>query len=166
MEQKSYQYQGKEMSYQLIGTANKTLVFVHGFCEDSCLWQEMASHLATTYRIICPDLPGFGQSATLPNWKMEDAATMLSVILDKEGVAHCCLIGHSLGGYVALAFAEAYPQRLLGLCLFHSHPYEDSEAKKEARQKTIGLMQRWGAAALVEELIPKLFAPNFRKNNF
>jgi len=83
----------------------------------------------------------------------------------KEGIKKCVFIGHSMGGYVALAFAKLYPEKLDGFCLFHSQPNADTPDKKEARNKAINFVKKNGNGPYFKGLIPMLFAKGFVKNN-
>jgi len=154
----------KVISYTILGNG-PTLLLLHGFCEDSSMWDNFKIPFLNDYTVICPDLPGFGLSEAKDQTSMEIMASCINEILEKEGIDKCCFIGHSMGGYVAMAFAELYPEKLSGLCLFHSHPFEDTEDKKENRRKTIEFMKRWGSEPFVSELIPKLFLKDFAQKN-
>ena len=115
------------MHYQLAGKGT-TVVLIHGFCETSSLWKEMAAELANHYEVIVPDLPGFGKSELLKSeFQLSDVADHVHdwlVALQKEKVV---VIGHSLGGYVALELAKRHSEILQGLGLFHSTAFEDPE---------------------------------------
>lgn len=141
------------------------LVFIHGFCEDLSMWETFTKPLAITYQIITIDLPGFGHSHHLPDASIEDFADVVHTILKELNIPQCFIFGHSMGGYTALAFAEKYPNMLLGLSLFHSHPYADDEAKKTNRQRAINFIHRHGTVPFLGLMIPNLFAPDFTKNN-
>lgn len=158
-------YQDKKIAYQAEGKGTAVL-FLHGFCEDSSIWEEFrAGLLEGQYRMICIDLPGFGKSEAVAGTSIEQMAEAVHAVLLKLNVARFILIGHSMGGYVGLAFARLYPSMLLGLCLFHSHPYADPEEKKENRRKSIAFIRRQGHALFVKQLIPSLFYPQFAKSN-
>lgn len=138
-----------------------TVVLIHGFCEDSSLWNDYAEGLSTSYQVVCPDLPGFGNSA--PEFAeavtMEYYAKRVHELLDTLLTAEeeVTMIGHSLGGYVALAFAELYPERINGIGLFHSTAYADSDEKKESRDKVAAYIQEKGVAAFTDHFIEPLF---------
>ncbi len=157
-------FHNKVISYSINGQG-PVLVFLHGFCEDRTMWNDFQIPFSENYTIICPDLPGFGDSEVFGILSMEIMADVLSEILENENSENCILVGHSMGGYVAIAFAEKYYEKMLGLCLFHSHPFADTEEKKQNRTKTIDFMERWGSQAFVRELVPKLFSKEFVKEN-
>ena len=161
---KYYHYKGKSISYQISGKG-EALLLLHGFCEDSRIWDRYSEYFSEKYTVIRPDLPGFGNSEYIGATSMEEMAQIVFEILKAENFEHCLFVGHSMGGYVAMAFAEQYPEALKALCLFHSHPFEDLEEKKMNRKKTIDFMNRWGVAPFVKELVAHLFAKDFRLKN-
>jgi len=141
------------------------LVFLHGFCEDARIWDDFAAPFREKYRIIGIDLPGFGRSATAPGASIAGMAEAVKATLDELKVSKMTLIGHSMGGYVALEYARRWPETLCALGLFHSHPYADSEEKKEARLKSADFVRRHGSLPFTAQLIPSLFAPAFAREN-
>ncbi|MCB0568680.1 MAG: alpha/beta hydrolase [Phaeodactylibacter sp.] len=142
------------------------VVLLHGFCEDSTIWDDFAAALLEEpFRIIRIDLPGFGKSEVLPDATIEQMAEAVQVVLKSLRLKQVILIGHSMGGYVSLAFARRFPGMLLGLGLFHSHPYPDTAEKKEGRRKSIAFIGRQGHILFVKQLIPALFTPKFARSN-
>ncbi len=141
------------------------IVFLHGFCEDKSIWADFIKPLADFHRLICIDLPNFGQSPAMPDATIERMSDAVVETLDHLGIEKCILVGHSLGGYVALAIAESYPYRLLGLALFHSTAYEDSPERKENRNKAIQNITQNGTEPFVKALIISLFSPAKKENN-
>jgi pimeloyl-ACP methyl ester carboxylesterase len=145
--------------------AGSALVFLHGFCEDARIWDDFAAPFREKYRVIGIDLPGFGRSAAAPGISIAGMAEAVKGTLDEVSVSEMTLIGHSMGGYVALEYARRWPETLRALGLFHSHPYADSEEKKEARLKSADFVRRHGSLPFVAQLIPSLFAPDFARKN-
>jgi pimeloyl-ACP methyl ester carboxylesterase len=134
------------------------LVLLHGFLEDSSIFSTMAKELSKEFRTVCIDLPGHGKSGTLGYvHTMDDMAEAVRTVLDELGIEECVMVGHSMGGYVSLAFSERYPARLLALGLFHSSATADSDEKKKDRQRAIDLVMR-NADAFISAAIPGLFA--------
>ena len=137
------------------------LVLLHGFCEDSSLWDAYAAHLALRYKVICPDLPGFGASepefaeAVGMEYYARRVHELLETLLPSE--ERVTMVGHSLGGYVSLAFAELYPERLNGIGLFHSTAFADNEEKRQSRDKVAAYIQEKGVAAFTDNFIEPLF---------
>lgn len=134
------------------------IILLHGFGESSELWKFFQGHLSDQYRVIAPDLPGFGQSP-LPkeNLSLSEVADTLHSWLQSLQIQECIMIGHSLGGYITLAFAQKYPDLLKGFGLFHSSAYADTDEKKENRKKTIAFIKKNGTSAFMETFIPALF---------
>lgn len=159
--QKELFYQNKKLSYQLSGQG-PCLLFLHGFCEDQRMWESFAEEFSEGYTLLIPDLPGFGQSEAHEQLSVADMAEAMQAILAAEQIPLVAWIGHSMGGYVGLAFSELYPELLSGLCLFHSHPLEDSEEKKVNRRKSMAFIEKHGSEKFVQELIPMLFSKEFR----
>lgn len=151
-----------EIKYQEYGQG-KTIVFLHGFLESSTIWEDFAQELSAQYRIFTIDLPGHGGSAVLAEeHSMELMAEEVKNILEIEGIQKILLIGHSMGGYVSLAFAEKYPDMLKGLVLFHSQAAADSEETKKNRDRTIEIVEK-DKISFIKNFIPDLFAPDNRK---
>ena len=133
------------------------VVFLHGFCESHTIWNDLSEKLSSSFRILCPDLPGFGQNKLLNVESLEDVASTLNSWLDELKIEKCVLIGHSLGGYVTLAFAENFSEKLLGFGLFHSTCYSDTLEKKETRNKVISYLETHGVKAFTDTFVPGLF---------
>lgn len=159
-------YNQSYINYHITGKG-PAIMLVHGFAEDSSIWNGLVDELCTTYTLITPDIPGSGASALLPGnaVQLSDYAEGLYAILQKENITHCCFIGHSMGGYISLAFAEKYPALLTGLGLFHSSAYADDDAKKETRLKGIDFIKMNGPLAFLKTSIPGLFANEEKSRN-
>jgi pimeloyl-ACP methyl ester carboxylesterase len=156
--QKSLIYKGTDLVYSDRGEG-LCLVLLHGYLESSKIWDSFADRLPGTYRVILPDLPGHGQSGTWGDMhSMEDLAGAIQAILDAEGIEKVFLAGHSMGGYVVMAFAELFPERLLGYSLFHSTCYADTEEKKLNRDREISLVLCGKTRQIVLVNIPKAFS--------
>jgi pimeloyl-ACP methyl ester carboxylesterase len=158
-------FQNKKIAYQSQGQGT-SVIFVHGFCEDHTIWEDFNPEIiAAGYRVITVDLPGFGESEVVPDASVETMATIVNELLSYLDIEKAVFIGHSLGGYVGLAFAKTYTARLLGLGLFHSHPYADSEEKKQGRRRSMEVVRSKGGALFVRQLIPGLFAESFARSH-
>jgi len=135
-----------------------TLVFLHGFCESKEIWTDFTKPLQQKFRTIALDLPGFGENtANISSYSMESMAEFVKQQLDALGIKKCILIGHSMGGYVSMAFAEKYSNMLNGLCLFHSSALPDTEEKKENRNKTIEFVEKHGVEKFMQSFVEPLF---------
>ncbi len=110
-------YQQSIANFKHVGTGS-CVVLLHGFCEDSGIWDAFLPQLSRKYSVIVPDLPGFGESSSLESTTVEDMADAVCKVLQKTGVSKFVVIGHSMGGYVALALAEKYPNATSGLMLY------------------------------------------------
>jgi pimeloyl-ACP methyl ester carboxylesterase len=162
MERKSIHFMNGTAAYFCKGSGDP-LVLIHGFPMDHAVWENLAEALHGQYRVILPDLPGFGDSG-LPaeNLSIERCADLVDAILTAEKISTCILIGHSMGGYITLNFAQRFPQRLQGLGLFHSTAMEDDERKKLDRVRAAEFVRLNGSPPFVSELFKKLFAENFK----
>jgi pimeloyl-ACP methyl ester carboxylesterase len=150
------------LSYVTAGSG-LPVVLLHGFCESKSIWANYFDSLAEKYLVIALDLPGFGDNPALEGpLTIADMAEAIQLFLNEKQIERCVMIGHSLGGYVALAFGEKYNDRLLGLGLFHSTAYADSLEKKQGRTKSIEAIETHGVAQFVEEVMPPLFAESRR----
>jgi pimeloyl-ACP methyl ester carboxylesterase len=134
------------------------LVLIHGFCETSEIWDSFITPLTNHYRVIRPDLPGFGNSAPLPGRiTIDQVAEALVGWLRQSGIPPAMVLGHSLGGYITLALAEQHSHLLKGFGLFHSTCFADTEEKKANRNRIIEFVKRNGVLPFVETFVPGLF---------
>jgi pimeloyl-ACP methyl ester carboxylesterase len=154
---------GFPIVYDVIGEGSPVML-VHGFGEDHTIWQNQVEVLGKHYQVIVPDLPGSGRSAFTGNVSMEAMADVLKIILDELQAPDCIMIGHSMGGYIVLAFAEKYPQMLKSFGLFHSTAYADSEEKITARRRGISFIRENGGAKFQEQSTPNLFSNETKEN--
>lgn len=139
--------------------AGFALVLLHGFCESHKVWDDFAKPLARDYHVLQVDLPGFGSSASVIGLKsLEDVARRVYNALVAKGINKFCLIGHSLGGYVALAIEAMFSSAVAGLVLFHSTAKADTPEKRENRNKVVEFIKANGVAPFIENFIPPLFA--------
>jgi pimeloyl-ACP methyl ester carboxylesterase len=136
----------------------RAVVLLHGFLGSSVIWEETRKALSKHFRVICIDLPGHGQSDCFGYvHTMELMAQSVKAVMDKLRFKKYAFVGHSMGGYVALAFAELFPDYIRGLCLFHSTSYADSEQKKRERSKAIKVVKS-SYGVYVRATIKNLFA--------
>jgi pimeloyl-ACP methyl ester carboxylesterase len=120
----------------------RVVVLVHGFLGSAEIWDTVAQRLKRTFRVVRVDLPGHGGSSCFGYvHPMELMAAAVKAVLDHLQLRRYVVIGHSMGGYVALAFAEMFPGHLKGLCLFHSTAYADSPEKKRDRDRAVALVR-------------------------
>ena len=150
------------LSYFITGKGDRSIILIHGFGEDSRIWKHQINFLENDFRLYIPDLPGTGESKIgNKELSMESMAEMIKQMMDEEKISQCIMLGHSMGGYVTLAFAELYPERLSAFGLIHSTAYADNEEKKAARQKSISFIKEHTAAEFIKTTIPNLFSQTF-----
>lgn len=158
-------YQKRKIHYQVVGSGQPVLL-IHGYCEDLRMWDHFIPLLPDA-QYITVDLPGFGASEIEETVSIVQMAEMIKSLLDHLKIERLIMIGHSMGGYVSLAFAEKYGSMLKGLGLFHSHPYADTESQKVNRTRSADFVRKNGSVHFVKQLMPKLFPASFtRFNNF
>ncbi|HCP40621.1 MAG TPA: alpha/beta hydrolase [Cryomorphaceae bacterium] len=159
----SIQYQGAPVFYQATGAPSSlpTLVLLHGFLEDSRMWNGLVKRFEKLGEVVRVDLPGHGQSGNLSEvHSMEDVADAIRKVIDVLGLKKPVILGHSMGGYVALAYAELY-DNLSGLGLFFSTPHADSPARKIMREKAEVLVLQ-NRKSFIRAAIPQLFSAELR----
>jgi pimeloyl-ACP methyl ester carboxylesterase len=140
------------------------LLFLHGFCETGEMWRHFADSLSTQYHVLCPDLPGFGSSSiTHPITCLEDVAEQLEESMDALQIQQPIVLGHSLGGYVALALLERMGDRIQAIGLLHSTAFADDLEKKEMRNRVLIFLNKHGAAKFVSSFVPQLFPEHRRQ---
>lgn len=139
------------------------MVLLHGFPANAGVWREVVRELSKYFTVITPDLPGSGKSTFAgEELSMELMAQSVSDISEHEHVDKMLIAGHSMGGYVALAFAAMFPQKVRGISLVHSTAYADSEEKKVGRQKSIDIIRNGGKETFIKQMVPNLFAAGFK----
>lgn len=150
---------GHRFHYRDVGTGHPVL-FVHGFPLDGTMWLEQIERAAPAARGIAPDLRGFGLSdpSTLPMLSMDRHAADLAALLDVLEIAAVDIVGHSMGGYVALAFAEQHPERIRTLAMVNSKSTADDDQAKAGRDMTAIKAVIQGRAALAREMADSLLA--------
>ena len=115
-----------------------TVVLLHGFLENQLMWNDLIPELLLKNRVVTIDLLGHGQTDCLSYvHTMEDQADMVEAVLHELKIRKAIFVGHSMGGYVALAFAELYPEKIKGLVLMNSTSYADSKERKINRDRAI-----------------------------
>jgi len=142
--------------------SGEVLVLLHGFLEDLSMWDHIADSFSHTHRVICIDLLGHGKTENIGYiHTMEDQARMLYFLFNELGISKCILIGHSMGGYIALAFTELFPDIVQGICLMNSTALADSEEKKHNRDRGIKAVKQ-NHKTFIRIAIPNLFSEDNR----
>ncbi len=157
-------FEGCNYVIQQEGDGEVPIVLLHGFCFDQTVWSKIVPELSH-YRLLYFDHSGMGLSTLHVDHSISKMAELILAILNQLQIEQCFLIGHSMGGYIAANFAARYPERLLGLTMMNSHPFEDSVDKKDSRQKTMAFMGNFGAEKFVQQLIPSLFTKDYTLEN-
>ena len=177
MQFKTFIYQSSKIYYRIVGTG-RPVILLHGFGEDGEIWNDQVDFLSTGcfakdyYRLLIPDLPGSGRSELIADMSIEGMAEVIKEIINLELQNSSPsegdwvgILGHSMGGYIALALAEKHPGLLNAFGLVHSSAFADSEEKKSARLKSIEFMKRNGAYAFLKTSIPGLFSQQWAVGN-
>ena len=155
-------YKNTQIHYTVSGKGT-AIVLLHGFLENSSMWQHVEALLNTKYRVICVDLLGHGKSENLGYvHTMTQMAETVKVVLDSLSVRRSFFVGHSMGGYVSLAFADLYPDNVKGLILLNSTARVDTEEKKIGRDRAIAVVKE-NHKSFIRTSIPMLFRSKSRK---
>ena len=142
------------------------LVLIHGYLETLEVWDKLVPLLTNHFRVIRFDIPGHGESEMLDQThSMSLMAETTNALLDHLQIESCTMVGHSMGGYVTLAFAELHPEKLKGFSLFHSSVFADNQEKKIARAHEIALLEKGKQDEVTQNHLPKTFA-NQNLNRF
>ncbi|MFB6455132.1 alpha/beta fold hydrolase [Chitinophaga sp. Hz27] len=150
-------------AYQDVGQG-PAIVLIHGFLENSSVWDNQRDALSTNFRLIIPDLPGTGKSKLTEGLTISAMADYVYSILLAENIKEAVIIGHSMGGYVAMALLNNHPEVIKGLGLFHSTAAADTEEKKETRRKSVAFVEQHGVELFTRQTIPNLFSPVTRNS--
>jgi len=150
-------YKGEKIYFTDKGKG-RVVLLLHGFLGSSELWNETIHKLSNYFRVIAIDLPGHGKSDCFGYiHTMELMANAVKSVMDQLKLKRYIIVGHSMGGYTALAFAEMYPEHIKGITLFHSTSYADNEAKKLDRTRAIKLVKS-NAKVFTKGTIKNLFS--------
>jgi len=152
------------MFYRKMGSG-PVMVLLHGFPENGLLWRNIWDKLCGSFTLIVPDFPGSGNTPLENETDIAQMADMVKEILDYEKVDSAIIAGHSMGGYVALAFAGSYPAMIKGISLVHSTPVADDVEKKKARLKSAELIRKGGKELFIMQMVPNLFSDAFKQSN-
>ncbi|PWB19389.1 alpha/beta fold hydrolase [Flavobacterium sp. HTF] len=158
---KNILYKNTKISFTDSGQGT-AIVLLHGFLENKIMWNEYADFFSEKYRVITIDLLGHGESDCLGYvHEMEDNAGAVNEVLEYLKIEKVIILGHSMGGYVALAFAELYPEKVLKIVLQNSTSKEDSADKKLNRTRAIKAVKQ-NYVSFVSLAIANLFSENNR----
>jgi len=150
---------GGTLSYADDGSG-RAVVLIHGFMLDHSIWDGIVPALTPRARVIRPDLRGLGRSSVTPGpYLMEALAADVAALLDAKRINSATLVGHSLGGYVALAFYRMFRERVDALALVGSRFVNDSEEGERERYRLADLAEREGIMPVVDAFLPRFYAP-------
>ncbi len=154
-------YKNSKISYSDIGKGT-AVVLLHGFLENQKMWLDFIPELSEKYRVITIDLLGHGSTECLGYvHTMENNAHMVQEVLSELRIRKAIFVGHSMGGYIALAFAELYPDYIKGLILLNSTSRADNEERKLNRDRAIKVVKK-DYASFVRLSIANLFSEDHR----
>lgn len=152
------------ITFHEYGNGNKTIIFVHGFIFDSSLWQRQIPALIEEYKIIVPDLRGFGESTDCDGMiTMESYVDDLFDIIKEKGIKKPVLAGLSMGGYAALRMAERSPEKFSGLVLFDTRAAADSDEAKLKRAAGVRILKQGGLRTYATTLMESVFSAGFKE---
>ena len=155
-------YKNTKISYSDTGKGT-AIVLLHGFLENKTMWQDFIPELSLKNRIITIDLLGHGETECLGYvHSMEDNADVVHEVLSNLRIRKAILVGHSMGGYVALAFAELFPESIKGLVLLNSTSRADSDERKANRDRAIVAVKQ-NYASFIRMSIANLFSEDNRE---
>lgn len=155
-------HKNTKIAYSDSGKGN-AVVLLHGFLENQTMWVNLVPELSKKYRIITIDLLGHGETECLGYiHSMEDHANAVQAVLSKLRIRKTSFVGHSMGGYVALAFAEMFPENIRGLVLLNSTSKADSEERKQNRDRAIKAVKK-DYTTFIRLAISNLFSPDNRE---
>lgn len=153
-------FRDKKLAYSIEGKG-PVVVFLHGFPMDSRVWEGFTEVFIQNLTAITIDLPGFGKSEVISKQHhMSLMAEAVEAVLLHEQIEKATIVGHSMGGYVSVAFAKAYPEKTNGLVLFHSHASADDEAAKQNRNLAIAKVEN-NTENFVGSFVASLFDETF-----
>jgi pimeloyl-ACP methyl ester carboxylesterase len=149
---------GLQLAYEDVGTG-PPVVLLHGYPFNRSLWAPQVEALKSSYRIVTPDLRGFGDSEIAPTATMKEMAADIAALMDHLGIRRAMLVGLSMGGYVALAFYRQFELSVRGLILADTRPQGDTEEGKLARAQQAKQILMEGMPVIADNMLPKLLHP-------
>jgi pimeloyl-ACP methyl ester carboxylesterase len=158
MEHRIVNIDGVDLAYVRRGRG-QPLMLVHGYPLDHRIWDDVASLLESDFDLILPDMRGFGESQVMQaDQSIMSYAADLRGLLDHLHIRQAVVAGHSMGGYVALAFARQFPKRLSGLGLVSSQTLADTPERRDGRYATAKEVMESGVTSVADAMAPKLSA--------
>ena len=140
------------------GSGDPPIVLLHGFPLDARVWAEVARPLARRWRVVRPNLRGFGTFTSNEPFTIQSLAEDVLRLLEETGDLPCVMVGLSMGGYVALSFAQNWSDRLVGLALVDTRAAADDAEGRRRREAMIALLRRKGVGAIAEQMLPDMLS--------
>ena len=145
------------MGYEEIGNEGPPIILIHGFGLNRSIWKDLAGNYLSPHRVILPDVRGHGESEAPEGvYPMTLLAEDIFQLMDFLQIEQAAVCGHSMGGYITLAFADKYPERLAGLGLITTRAEVDTEEKQADRYQMAVDVKKKGAIVLADSLASKL----------
>ncbi|WP_026450882.1 alpha/beta hydrolase [Aequorivita capsosiphonis] len=158
----NFNYNTNQIYYETYGKG-PALVLLHGFLESSAMWEKLISQLEKNNFVITLDFPGHGKSDVISEiHSMELMAGVVEQLLEHLQIDSTTFVGHSMGGYVTMAYAELFPEKMERLILLNSTPAADTEEKKEIRNRSLKVFEK-NPSAFISMAISNLFAETSRQ---
>src|SRR5512143_855589 len=158
MEMEKVNIDGINIAYTKRGQG-APLVLIHGYPLDHSIWNEVAPLLEPNFDLIMPDMRGFGESDVMEaDDSILDYASDIARLLTHLRISKAYVAGHSMGGYVALAFARMYEERLSGLGMISSQMAADTQERRAGRYATAEQVLKEGVQPVVDAMTTKLSA--------
>lgn len=157
MQEGKFTINANQIAFSTFGEG-RPVVLIHGFLEHKGMWYKLIPEFNKGFQYICIDLPGHGESDAFEYKLLEEYAEIVETLLGHLNINEkISLIGHSMGGYISLAYLQKYPEKVRGLCLFSSSAGADNSLKKDDRLRTIKLLEK-DKDSFIRKAIPNLFA--------
>lgn len=152
--------EGTTICYAEEGQGEHTVILLHGFCGSSAYWDDVVPLLSEACRCIVPDLRGHGRTdAPKGAYSIDGMADDVLKLMNELNITRAAVLGHSMGGYVALSLAERYPDQFSAVGLIHSTAHPDTAEAKDKRLQAVSTIENKGITAFIDGLVPGLFAP-------
>jgi pimeloyl-ACP methyl ester carboxylesterase len=163
------QWQKKELSdkhypnqfYYTCGTGSTKLLLIHGYAETAEIFEHILPLLTDAFTIVLPNLPGSNHTQCLAECSIEALAEFCYCVAKQERFTDFLLMGHSLGGYIALNYAKKFPDGIVAMGLLNSHCFADNDEKKTKRQQAIAIANNGGSAAALRSLVYSIYSAQF-----
>lgn len=155
-------FKNNQIHYEVLG-AGPALILLHGFLESSTMWKPLLPELSKNNLVITLDFPGHGKSDVIAEiHSMKLMAEVVNELLEQLKIESATFIGHSMGGYITMAFAVLFPEKIQKLVLLNSTPAADNEERKENRNRALRVIDK-NPSAFISMAITNLFAETSRE---